>query len=180
MQELVSTILVSLRTETTLDVPTQAWWKTFLSNSVVRPKFSPDVSHSRASLPFHPPPPPPTIDNLGFRQIWTQHQKLEVGTRPLPLPPSGHREIMFLADLDSGSKIGSWFQTPPPPPPPPPPPMHNKTWGDLVFSRREVDATCGDLFGRQGKFSSFNVVIVFGMFFFLAYVFGKFVAILLM
>ena len=54
-------------------------------NFVVHPKFSPDVSYSHP-----PPPPPPEIGNLGFRQIWTQHQKLDKHPTPPP-PPTPHQ-----------------------------------------------------------------------------------------
>ena len=87
----------------------------FMSNSVVYPKFSPDVLRD---------PSPPLIDkrNLSFRQFWTQYQRFgNWFWTPPPLPtPSAHREIWFLADLDSRSTVEGWSQTCPPSPPPRP------------------------------------------------------------
>ena len=72
-----------------------------------------------------------------FQQIWTQHQKLEIGSTNLPpdlgildfskfglsikswklVPPTSHRtwEFWILANLDSASKVGNWFHQPLPP-----------------------------------------------------------------
>ena len=102
-------------------------------NLVVHPKFSPDISHSqglpppppghrevwilvdldaalkvgRSPYPPSPPPPPPDIGNLGFRQIWTQHQKLEVHPTPPP-PPIPSPDIgnlgFLLVFLGSGER----------------------------------------------------------------------------
>ena len=49
---------------------------------------------------------PHCIGNLGFQQIWTQHQKLVADPPP-------YREFGISADLDSASKVGG---RPPPPP----------------------------------------------------------------
>ena len=49
-------------------------------NFVVRPKISPNVSHSQTS----PPPSPLDTGNFGFRQIGTQRQRLEQHPPPPP------------------------------------------------------------------------------------------------
>ena len=51
-----------------------------------------------------------------FEQIWTRHQKLEIGFhQPLP-PPPWTWEFGILANLDSASKVGNWFPLTPLPP----------------------------------------------------------------
>ena len=62
-------------------------WRIFCQNSV---KFTPN-SHQMSHIVSSPLPCPPS----------------------LPPSPCLQREFWTLADLDSGSKVGSWFQTPP-------------------------------------------------------------------
>ena len=60
----------------------------------------------------------PPNGNFGFKQIWTQQQKLEIGFHKPPLtPPPPHCtwEFWILANLDSATKVGNWFPRVPPP-----------------------------------------------------------------
>ena len=60
----------------------------------------------------------------------TQDQKLEVGSR---LPPPLTQGILDFSRFDSGSKVGSWVQTPPPTPH-----LHRKfwIWADLTQDQK--------------------------------------------
>ena len=53
--------------------------------------------------------------------------KVEVG--PPPPSPTRHREICFLADLDSQSKVGKVTY------PPPPPTGHRKIWFSQIWTQ---------------------------------------------
>ena len=103
---------------------------------------------------------------LFLKQIWTQHQKLEIGsTNPLcPPPPPGNGN---LANLDSATKVGNWFPRTPPEngnfgfqqiwtqqqkleigfhenlPPPPPPPK----WELWILANLDSATKVGNWFG---------------------------------
>ena len=105
-----SFVFISLRRTLICDALAVTEWENFLSKFSSSPKFSPDVSHSQTPPSF---PPPLEIGNLGFRQFWTQHQKLE--HHPPPPPPHlGHREFDVLGSF--GLSIKSWKVYLPPPP----------------------------------------------------------------
>ena len=65
--------------------------------------FQADLDSASKVGTLIPLPSPLDIGTLGFRQIWTLHQKLRHYLSPSPQ----HREFGFQADLDSGER---WIQ----------------------------------------------------------------------
>ena len=67
-------------------------------NSVIHPKFSPDVSHSQPSPPLSLQQ---TQENLVFSRFRLRIKSWKLLPKP-PSPPPADTGIWFSADLDSG------------------------------------------------------------------------------